>query len=58
MGFSVNLLEGTFLPNYLIPGLFLFAINGIATLTGGMLSFIRYPYAGEAAAALGALLIG
>lgn len=57
MGFSLELLEGTFLPSYLIPGLFLFAVNGIGSLLGSVLSFLRHHYAGEAGIALGALLI-
>lgn len=57
MGFPPELLEGTFLPDYLIPGLFLFAVNGGATLVGGCLSFRRHGYAGEVGIVLGTLLI-
>ena len=57
MGFSLELLEGTFLPNYLIPGLFLLGVNGLGSLLGGALSFLRHRYASEAGVALGSLLI-
>jgi hypothetical protein len=57
MGFSPELLEGTPFSNYLLPGIFLFAVNGVATLVGGVLSFFRHRYAGEVAVALGVLLI-
>lgn len=57
MGFSPELLEGTFLPNYVIPGLFLLLVNGVATLVGGALSLLRHRYAGEAGLLLGLLLI-
>jgi hypothetical protein len=57
IGFSPELLEGTPFSNYLLPGTFLFAVNGVATLVGGVLSFFRHRYAGELAVALGVLLI-
>jgi hypothetical protein len=57
MGFSLELLAGTPFPNYLLPGVFLFAVNGVASLVGGVLSLVRHRYAGLVAMALGALLI-
>lgn len=57
LGFSPELLEGTFLRNYLIPGLFLLGVNGLGSLLGGVLSFLRHRYAGAAGFILGALLI-
>jgi hypothetical protein len=57
MGFPVELLEGSPFPDYLIPGVFLFAINGLGSLVGAGLSFARHRYAGEAAAILGAILM-
>jgi len=43
--------------NFLIPGIFLLAFNGIVTLTGGAASFNRYRYAGEIAMGLGAFMV-
>ena len=57
MGFHVSMLEGSIFPNYLIPGLFLFLVNGLGSLIGAMLSFIRNRNAGAAAIALGAILL-
>jgi hypothetical protein len=57
-GFSLELLEPTFLSTYLIPALFLFATNGVATPIGAVMSFRRHPRAGELGVALGILLIG
>jgi hypothetical protein len=58
MGFSPELLAGTPFQNYFIPGLFLFAVNGLGSLVGGFLNFIRHRYAGETAVGLGILLMG
>lgn len=49
-------LEGAFLPNYLVPGLLLLAVSGATSLLGGILSFLRYRYAGEIGVVLGLLL--
>jgi hypothetical protein len=57
MGFSLDLLQGTPFSSYLIPGLFLFTVNGVATLGGGVATFLKYRYSGEIAIALGALLM-
>lgn len=58
MGFSPELLAGTPFQNYFIPGLFLFAVNGLGSLVGGVLNVIRHRYAGETAVGLGILLMG
>lgn len=57
LGFHVDLLSKSPFPDYLIPGLVLLAVNGFGNLTGGILSFFRYRYAGLCAAALGAFLM-
>ena len=33
MGFHVSMLEGSIFPNYLVPGLFLFFVNGLNILS-------------------------
>ncbi len=50
-------LAGSIFPNYLIPGLFLFAVNGLGSLAGAWLSFRKNRYAGPAAMALGLMLV-
>ena len=57
LGISVEWLSGSPFPDYLFPGIVLFAINGIGSLAGSLASFMRYRYAGEFAVALGAFLI-
>jgi hypothetical protein len=43
--------------NYLIPGIFLFTVNGIGSLAGAFLTFRRHRLAGLAAAGLGIFLM-
>ncbi len=57
LGFHVDLLSKSPFSDYLIPGLILLVIIGAGSLAGGVFSFLRYRYAGEIAAALGALLM-
>lgn len=57
MGFTLELLKGTPFSSYLVPGIFLFAINGVISLTGGILSFTRFRHAGLLAMGLGIFLI-
>ncbi len=57
MGFHVSMLEGSIFPNYLIPGLFLFFVNGLGSLIGALLSFTRNRYAGSVAIVLGTILL-
>lgn len=57
MGFHVSMLEGSIFPNYLIPGLFLFLVNGLGSLIGALLSFTKKRSAGPAAIVLGATLL-
>ena len=57
LGFQVDLLSKSPFSDYLIPGLVLLLINGIGSLAGGVLSFLRYRYASLCAIALGAFLM-
>ena len=53
----ISLLEGTPFPDFLIPGIFLLAVNGVGSMIGAGLSFTRRRYAQEIAIVLGAILI-
>jgi len=53
----MSLLEGSPFPDFLIPGMFLFAVNGIGSMIGAGLSFTRRRYAQEIAIVLGAILV-
>jgi len=57
LGFPASMLEGSIFPDFLIPGLFLFLVNGLGSLIGALLSFTKNRYAGPAAIALGAILV-
>ncbi len=57
LGFPLELLSESPFSDYLIPGIVLFTVNGLGSLAGGVLSFFRYRYAGQIAAALGAFLM-
>jgi len=56
MGVSTELLAHSPLNSFLLPGLFLLLINGLANLIGAYLSFTRNRYAGYAGLILGILL--
>ena len=56
MGASVELLANSPLNSFLLPGLFLLLVNGLAHLVGAYLSFTRKRYAGHAGLILGILL--
>jgi len=56
MGASTELLAGSPLKSFLLPGLFLVLINGLANLAGAYLSFTRNKYAGYIGLILGILL--
>ncbi len=57
VGQSLEALEGSPFPNYLIPGLFLLGVNGIGSLIGALLTFRRQPLAALTAIGLGAFLM-
>ncbi len=56
MGTSTDLLANSPLKSFLLPGLFLLIINGLANLGGSVLSFTRNRYAGHTGLVLGILL--
>ena len=57
LGVPLNFLEGSPFPDFLIPGIFLFTVNGIGSVAGAVLSFMRRGYAKELAMVLGAILV-
>ena len=57
LGIPIELLHNSPFSNYLVPGIFLLAINGMGSLVGSVASFKRYKYAGETAMALGVFLV-
>ena len=57
LGLPMGLLEGSPFPDFLIPGIFLLAVNGVGSMIGAGLSFTRRRYAQEIAIALGAILV-
>ena len=57
LGLPMSFLEGSPFPDFLIPGMFLLAVNGIGSMIGAGLSFTRRRYAQEIAIVLGAILV-
>lgn len=53
----VSLLQGSPFHDYLIPGLFLFIVNGLCQLGAAIMSFRRHRLAGHAGLILGILLM-
>ena len=53
----MSVLEGSPFPDFLIPGMFLLAVNGVGSMIGAALSFTRRRYAQEIAIVLGAILV-
>ena len=58
LGLPMSLLEGSPFSDFLIPGIFLLAVNGVGSMIGAGLSFTRRRYAQELAIVLGAILVG
>jgi hypothetical protein len=56
LGMSVAMLAKSPFPDFFIPGLFLFSINGLLSLVGAVLSFIKNKYAGLLGLGLGVFL--
>lgn len=57
LGVPLSLLEGSPFPDFLIPGIFLLAVNGFGSMIGAGLSFTRRRYALEMAIVLGVILV-
>jgi uncharacterized membrane protein len=57
LGLPMSLLEGSPFLDFLIPGMFLLAVNGIGSMVGAGLSFTRRRYTQEIAIVLGAILV-
>ncbi|MCP4312146.1 MAG: hypothetical protein GY790_12845 [Bacteroidetes bacterium] len=57
LGVPLSFLEGSPFPDFLIPGIFLLAVNGVGSMIGAVLSFARRRYAQEIAIILGAILV-
>ena len=56
VGMSTELLENSPLDSFLLPGLFLLLVNGLAHLIGAWFSFTRHRYAGYTGLILGVIL--
>lgn len=57
LGFPLEWVADTPFRTYLVPGIFLFGVNGIGSLTGAFLTFRRHRLADVAAMGLGAFLM-
>lgn len=57
LGMSADLLASSPLDSFLLPGLFLLIVNGIANIAAAFLSFFRSRYAGHAGMFFGVALI-
>ncbi len=57
LGLPLSLLEGSCFADFLIPGIFLFAVNGVGSMIGAGLSFTKRRYSQEIAIVLGAILV-
>ena len=57
MGLPIEMLEPSPFSDFLIPGLVLLIVNGIGSIAGGILTLVRYRYAGEVSMALGVFLV-
>ena len=57
LGMTAGWLAGSPFSTFLIPGLFLFMVNGLGTLLGSVATFKIHKLAGEIAMALGAVMV-
>ena len=58
LGMPLEWLDGSPFPSFLIPGLFLFFVNGVAQVIAAVLSWRQHRLAGLFGIGLGTLLIG
>ncbi len=57
IGIPVELLEGSPLSDYLIPGLVLLTVNGFGSIIGSIMTFRRHRFCSITASALGVFLM-
>ncbi|MGW8314791.1 MAG: hypothetical protein ACWGNV_04255 [Bacteroidales bacterium] len=57
LGLPIDLIKGSPFSDFLIPGIFLFSLNGIGSMIGAGFSFAKKRYAQELAIILGAILV-
>lgn len=57
LGLPIELIEGSPFSDFLIPGIFLFSVNGVGSMIGAGFSFAKRQYAPQIAIILGALLV-
>lgn len=57
LGITTEPLSGSPFENYLIPGIFLLAVNGLGQLLGSFATFMRWRRAGLIGIGFGALLV-
>lgn len=57
LGMTIDFLHNSPFQNFLIPGLFLFIVNGIFNLVASVLSFMKNKFSGIIGLFLGATLV-
>ena len=57
VGMTTDALQGSPFSDYLIPGIVLLAVNGVVTLLAGVMTLMRWDYAGQLAMLLGLFMI-
>ena len=56
LGMSVEMLASSHFRNFLIPGIFLFVVNGVFNIIAGILAFLKFRYSGMLGLGLGIAL--
>jgi len=57
LGMEIKMLQGTPFPNFLIPGIVLFTVNGLGNIAGFFVTIRKHKHAGEIAALFGAIMM-